>query len=47
VPDQGRVELDMGSLLHRPEILEPLEILKGDLTIILTLRAAARGGGPG
>ena len=43
VPDRGRVEMDMGVLLQRPQIIETRKILKVDLAIILPLRAAPLG----
>src|SRR5262245_3893480 len=41
VPDQGRVEMDMVSLLQRTEIFKAAQVLKVDLAVILALRPAA------
>ena len=46
MPDQGRVEMDMGALLQRAESDETVQVLKGDLPVILALGPAALGGWP-
>ena len=41
MPDQGRVEMDMGPLLQRAEVLKAVQVVKVDLAVILAL--APRG----
>src|SRR5262245_11183077 len=38
VPDQGRVEMDMVSLLQRTEVLKAAQVLKVDLAVIFAPR---------
>ena len=40
MPDQGCIEMDMGSLRQRAQSLKAVQVLKGDLTVILAFGPA-------